>query len=73
MLPKVCAFYQEIIKFVQEVNVKYGISLDYTVLEVSEVPHWAETFQVLVKMNIQQKVQPMQASVPNFVSPTTTC
>ena len=37
MLPKVHAYNQEIAKFVQEVNVKYGILLDSTVLEVSEV------------------------------------
>ena len=54
-LPKVHSYNQEIAKFVQEVNVKYGISLDYTVLEDSEVPHWAVTFQVLEKMNIQQE------------------
>ena len=36
----------------QEVNVKYGILFDYTVLEISEDPHWAEIFQVLAKMNV---------------------
>ena len=38
-------------------------------LEVSEVPHWAKTFQVLVKINIQQEAQPTQAPVPNFSVP----
>ena len=51
-LLEVSAYNQEIAKFVQEVNVKYGISLDYTVLEVSEVPHWAKMFQVLAKMTV---------------------
>ena len=69
MLPKVCAYNQEIAKFVQEVNLKYVISLDYTVLAVSEVPHWAKMFQVLVKMNIQHEIQPMQPPAPNFHPP----
>ena len=47
----------------QEINVKHGFLLGYT---VSEVPHWAKTFQVLVKMNIQKKPQPRQAPGPNF-------
>ena len=54
-LPKVCMNNQEIAKLIQDVSVKYGILLYYTVLEVSEVPQWAETFQVLAKMNVQQE------------------
>ena len=69
MFPEVCAYNQEIVKFVQEVNVKYGISLNYTGLEVSEVPHWTKMFKVLVKTNIQQEVQPTQVSAPNFSVP----
>ena len=38
----------------------YGILPDNTVLEILEVPHWAETFQVLVRMNMQPEVQPTQ-------------
>ena len=57
MLPKVCIYNQEIAKFVQEVNIKYGSLLDYTVLEISEVPHWAMMIQVLAKMSIQQETQ----------------
>ena len=68
-LPKVQAHKQEIAKFVHEVNVKYGIPLDYNVLDISEVPHWTERFQVLVKTNIQQEAQPMQALAPNFSAP----
>ena len=37
--PKVHMYNQKLAKFVQEVSVRYGISLDYTVLDVSEVPH----------------------------------
>ena len=66
MLPKVHVYKQEIVKFIQEVSVRYGISLDYTVLEVSEVSYLAGTFQVLVTMNVQQETQPTQAPAPNF-------
>ena len=48
--PEVPSYNIEIATFIQEVNIKYGILLDYTVLEISEVPHWAETFQVLVRI-----------------------
>ena len=50
--PKVSSYNKETPTFIQEVNIKYGILLDYTVLEISEVPHWAETFQVLVRLNM---------------------
>ena len=64
--PKVHKYNKEIAKFVQEVNIKYGILLDYTVLEISEDPHWADTFQVLVSLNIQHEVQPTQVPAQNF-------
>ena len=57
--PKVHMYNKEIAKFMQEVNIKYGILPDYSVLEISEVPHWAETFQVLARLIIQQEIQPM--------------
>ena len=57
--PKVHAYNNEIAKFVQEVNIKYGILLDYTALEISEVLHSAETFQVLARSSVQQEVQPL--------------
>ena len=59
-------------KLTQEVNVKYGITLDYTVLEVSEVPHMTKMFQVLTKMNVQQEAQPTQIPAPNVFSSTIT-
>ena len=65
----------EIAKFIQEINRKCGISPDYTVLEVSEVPHLAETLQVLARSSAQPEVQPTQipvlgpAEIPNFSVP----
>ena len=32
--------------YIEDINLKYGIPLSYTHLEVSEVGHWAVTFQV---------------------------
>ena len=66
---------KEIAKFIQEVNIKYGISLNFTVLEISEVPHWVETFQVLMRSNAQPEVQATQGpvlspvEVQNFLVP----
>ena len=67
--PKVHSFNKEITKFVQEVNIKYGIIFDYTVLEISEVPHWAEIFQVLARLNIHQEAQSTHVPAPNFSVP----
>ena len=53
--PKICMYNQEIAKFMLEVNIKYGILLDYTVLEISEVLLWAETYQVLAKQTFNRK------------------
>ena len=38
-------------------------------LEISEVLHLAEMFQVLMKMNVQWDTQPTQALAPNFSCP----
>ena len=65
--PKVQSYNVEIAKFIQEVNIRYGIFLGYTVLEISEVPHWAETFQLLVRLNAQPEVQPTQVPAPTPV------
>ena len=75
--PKVWSHNVEKAQFIQEVNIKYGILLDYTVIEISDVPHWAETVQVLARSNAQQEVQPTQvpapspAEMPIFLSSTT--
>ena len=66
---KVYSYHNEIAKSMQEINLKYGISLNYTMLEVSEALHWAETFQVLVRSKFQQEVQPKQTPTPNFTAP----
>ena len=68
-LPIVCTYDQEIAKFIQEINIKYGISLDHTVLEVSKVPHGAKTFQVFVKTDIQQEAQSTLVRTPNISAP----
>ena len=39
--------------------------IDYTILEISEVPHWCETFQVLVRLKAQPEVLPIQVPVPS--------
>ena len=59
----------------QEVGIKYDFLLDYTTLEISEVPHWTETIKVLAGSNTQPEVQPMQvpalgpSEMPNFSVP----
>ena len=60
---KVQIYNNEIAKFIQEINRKYGITLHYTVLEISEVPHWVEIFQVLARLNAQPDIQPTQVPV----------
>ena len=64
---KVQSYNKEIAKIIQEVNIKCGIILIYTVLEISEVPHWAEALQVLARLNAQPEVQPTQVPVPSPV------
>ena len=72
--PKVQIYNNKIAKFIQKINRKYGITLDYTVLDISEVSHWPETFQVLARLNTQPEVQPQvpflePAEMPNFSVP----
>ena len=45
ILPIVSIYNNQIARFVEDINVKYRISLNYTQLEVSEIHDWAETFQ----------------------------
>ena len=76
--PKVSSYNNEIAEFIQDINRTYGIKLKYTVLEISEVPHWAETFQMLARLNAQPEIQPTQIpaaspeEMPNFLISTTT-
>ena len=46
-LPKVSIYKSIIVKFIDEINSKYGMALTFTTLEPHEVGHWAETFQVV--------------------------
>ena len=69
IVPKVHSYNNEISKFIQEINIKYGILLNCTVLEVSEVLHWAETFKGLVRLNVHQEVHLTQCPWPCLSPP----
>ena len=58
-----------IAKCVQNINVKYGILLEFIVFETPEVSHWVETFQVLMSSNIEQETQPRPVPTTNFSVP----
>ena len=64
ILPKLNEYNREIAKFVEDVNTKYGIALNYTQLEISEIKHWAETFQAVVNKYSQPEHQ--QPQVPQI-------
>ena len=61
-LPKVSVNNNIIAKYVEEINLKYGIKLSFRQLEVSEVSTWAKTFQFATtskdKSDVQQHLQP---------------
>ena len=52
----------EIARFIEDINVMYGISLNYTQLEVLEIHHWLETFQI--STNPSNQPEPQQSQVP---------
>ena len=56
----------EIARFIEDINVKYGISLNYTHLEVSEIHHWAATFQISTNPSNQPELQ--QSHVPQILA-----
>ena len=65
-LPEINEYNRELAKFVEDITTKYGITLNYTQLDISEIRHWAETFQVIVKTCSQpgqQQLQVQQISV----------
>ena len=64
--PKVHEYNGEIAKCIQNINVKYGILLEFTVLEIPEVSHWVETFLVLKNWNVQQKTQSTPVPTTNL-------
>ena len=64
--PKISEYNREIANFVEEINAKYGTTTNYTQLEISEIRHWAETFQVIIdtcSQPVQQQMQAPQISV----------
>ena len=70
ILPKISIYNNKIARFVEDINVKYGILLNYTWLEISEIHHWAETFQISTtpsnQPELQQsEVQPVQGTEPH--------
>ena len=71
LLPKVHLYNKERAKFVHKINIKYSVLLDYTVLDISEVLHWAETFQVLVKCTFYKKPNQHRHQLKLFMYATT--
>ena len=59
-LPKINLCNDIIARYVEEINLKYGITLNYTHLEASEIGHCAEMFQVATSSNNQPEPQPPQ-------------
>ena len=75
VLPKINEYNWEIAKFVEDINAKYGIALKYTQLEISEIKHWAETFEVVVNTcsqpgQQQPQVPQITAAVPSPQAPS---
>ena len=62
ILTKISMYNNERAMFVEDINVKYGILLNYAELEVSEIHHWAETFQI--STNPSNQSEPQQSQVP---------
>ena len=61
VLPKISIYNDTIARYVEDINLRYGITLSYMHLEVSEVGHRAETFQVATCSKDQpEPCQPQQ-------------
>ena len=67
-LPKVNVYKNIIVKYVEEINLKYGIELSFTQLESTKVSHWAETFQIAT--NCKDQSEPQQLPQPLHTSQT---
>ena len=66
------SYNKEIAKFIEEINIKYGFILDYTVLEISEVPHWVETHSKYCQDQMfNRKPNQHKYQLQFFSSPTT--
>ena len=73
-LPTISKYNNEIARFVEDINVKNGILLNNTQLQVSEIHHWVETFQISTNPSnqpIPQQSQspPVQATEPHSEPP----
>ena len=44
-------------RYIEDINLNYGVALSYAHLEVSEIGHWTETIQVAALSNNQQQPQ----------------
>ena len=64
ILPKINEYNREIAMFVEDINATYGVTLNYTQLEISEINHWVETFQVVANTCSQPEQQ--QPQVPQI-------
>ena len=67
--PKGHEYNNEIAKFIQNIKIKYGILLEFNVLEIPEVSHWAEMFQVRMNSIVQQETQSSPVPATNFSVP----
>ena len=56
-LPKISVYNDITSKYIEEITLKYGITLNYTHLDASEIGHWAKTFHVAMSSNGQPKLE----------------
>ena len=64
VLCKMRVYNNTIASYIVDINLKYGVSLSYMHIEVSEIGHWAETSQVAIHShNPQQPPQPQQQTL----------
>ena len=72
-LPKVSVYNNIIAKYVEEINLKYGIELCFTQLEATDISHWPETSQEATngkdQPEPQQPLQPQHTLQPQQLSP----
>ena len=65
VLPKISMYNDTVARYIEDINLRYGITLSYMHLEVSEIGHWTETFQVATYSNNHpEPYQPQQPPQP---------
>ena len=69
VLPKISVYNETIARYMEGINLKYDITLSYMHLEVSEIGHWPEMFQMATCSNDQP--QPSQPRQQTFQVTTT--